>query len=440
MGDVIVLGGGLAGLACAVALGQSGHRVRVVEARAFPGGRASSYELPAENGGEIIDNCQHILLKCCVNLLDFYDRLGVRGKIAFHDRYYFLEPGGRVSTFHAGALPAPLHFSESFAALQFLNFGEKIQAARALLAIRRERKTRGDLDRITMRQWLAEKRQGARVIGRFWAPILVSAINEDLDRMAAAHGFQVFWLAFLAARDTYHMGIPSVPLGELYGLESWRSAPGVEFHFRTKALRLRTECGVVAGIETGAGLLRGDQYVCALPFERAGCLAPELELDLSAFEHSPITGIHLWFDRPVTVMPHAVLLDATVQWMFNKGEGRYLQLVVSASRSLERMGRAEIIELAVRELGRYLPVVQRATLVKAHVVKEVRATFSARPGLELARPETATRLANLHLAGDWTRSGWPATMEGAVRSGYKAAEAVCAALGERRTFLLPDIA
>ena len=125
----------------------------------------------------------------------------------------------------------------------------------------------------------------------------------------------------------------------------------------------------------------GDYYVCAVPFERIGAVAPELGVDVCAFEHSPITGIHLWFDRPVTDLPHATLLDRTMQWMFNKHEGRYVQLVVSASRSLTEMPRADVIALALKELAEFFPVAREANLEKAHVVKEVRATFSAKPGL-----------------------------------------------------------
>ena len=169
-------------------------------------------------------------------------------------------------------------------------------------------------------------------------------------------------------------------------------------------------------------------------------MAPELGLDFSQWEHSPITGIHLWFDRPVTDLPHGTLLDRTIQWFFNKAEGRYIQLVVSASRSLLTMDRAAVIELALRELEEFLAAVREAELVKAHVVKEVRATFSARPGLEAERHGAETNIANLFLAGDWTGTGWPATMEGAVRSGYRAAEAVTAASGHPRAFLLPDVA
>jgi glycine/D-amino acid oxidase-like deaminating enzyme len=199
--------------------------------------------------------------------------------------------------------------------------------------------------------------------------------------------------------------------------------------------QFQVEDGAVAGVKTNQGTLAADAYVSALPFERV----VGLDLDVTGFEHSPITGIHLWFDRPVTSLPHAVLLDRTIQWMFNKSEGKYIQLVVSASRRLTAMPRGEVIELALRELVEFLPAVSEAKLEKAHVVKEVRATFSAVPGLESARPVSVTPLSNLFLAGDWTRSGWPATMEGAVRSGYLAAEAVTAHFGKRENFLLPDI-
>jgi zeta-carotene desaturase len=200
------------------------------------------------------------------------------------------------------------------------------------------------------------------------------------------------------------------------------------------------EGGAVRGVMTGEREVRGDYYVCALPFERVNSVAPELGVDVREFEHSPITGIHLWFDRPVTDLPHATLLDRTMQWMFNKHEGRYVQLVVSASRSLSEMPRADVIALALKELAEFFPAVREAKLEKAHVVKEIRATFSAKPGLEAQRPGNRTIVGNLFLAGDWTKSGWPATMEGAVRSGYLAAEAVTAAAGAPQKFLKADIA
>jgi len=439
MAEVIVIGGGLAGLAAATALGGAGHSVKVLESRPFLGGRATSYEVGNGEEAEFIDNCQHILLRCCVNLLDFYRRLGVEQDIAFSREFTFIEPGGRRSVLRSGMLPPPAHFAESFLKLSFLNFSEKLAVARAMQSIAQD-SNRSDLDSISMLDWLKEKRQPVRVIERYWRQVLVSAINEELDRMAAAHGLQVFRLGFLARKDAYEMGVPAVPLGRLYGSEAWKRIGNVELRLRSPVSRIVIEDGAVRCVIAGEQEVRGDFYVCALPFERVNAVAPELGVDISAFEHSPITGIHLWFDRPVTDLPHATLLDRTIQWMFNKHEGRYVQLVVSASRSLTEMPRADVIALALRELAEFFPAAREATLEKAHVVKEIRATFSARPGLDALRPVNHTKLRNLFLAGDWTKSGWPATMEGAVRSGYLAAEAVTTAAGAPKVFIQPDIA
>lgn len=429
---ILIAGGGLAGLSAAAALGSAGYQVDLFEARPFLGGRATSYPVPAspEEEAETIDNCQHVLLRCCVNLLDFYERLGVRDRIEFHREFYFIEPGGRISVLRRGMLPAPLHFTGSFFGMHCLGVADRRSIARGLYALRRERTRRKDLDRISMLDWLLQKRQTPRAIDRFWRQVLVSAVNEDLDRMAARHGFQVFWLGFLARADAYEMGVPAVPLAELYSADAWTQIGNVRIHLRKPVERISSEGFVVAGQNQSA-----DAYICALPFERmeaVGLAAP-------AFEHSPITGIHLWFDREITTLPHATLLDRTMQWMFNKNAGRYLQLVVSASRDLTPLSRSEIIDIAIGDLRLFFPRVRDAQLLKAHVVKEVRATFSPAPGTEAMRPIAATAWPNVFLAGDWTRTGWPATMEGAVRSGYIAAEAVSKAYGEHKRFLLPDI-
>ncbi len=445
MRDVLILGGGVAGLSAAAALGEAGFDVEVLEMKPFAGGRATSYPAPGPDGEEadVIDNSQHILLRCCVNLLDFYRRLGVADLITFHREFYFIEPGGRISVLKEGLLPAPLHFAESFATLHFLGIQDKIGIGRALLALRNERKTRGDLDSITMLDWLREKRQTPRAIERFWRQILVSAINEELDRMSALHGFQVLWLGFLAAPDSYQMGVPDVPLGELYSAEAWRKMPNVDIHFRSAVTEIRVHGGSIEGVVAGDEWLAARHYVSALPYDRLarlGGVSPLLGVDFQEFEPVPITGIHLWFDRPVTELPHGTLLDRTIHWFYSKDGGRRLQVVVSASRALTPMSKGEIVDLAMKELAEFLPGVREATLVKAHVVKELRATFSARPGLEAVRPESATGIPNFTLAGDWTRSGWPSTMEGAARSGHKAAERAAAALGRPAKFLLPDIA
>ena len=440
---IAVLGAGLAGIAATAALGSAGFSVDLFESRPFPGGRATSWNVACAEGesSEVVDNCQHVLLRCCVNLLDLYRRLGVRDKIRFHREYFFIEPGGRTSILKRGILPPPAHFAGSFLGLKFLNLDDKIAIAIAMNAIQGEVRTRRDLEGITMLDWLLEKDQTANAIERYWRQVLVSAVNEELDRMAASHGLQVFWLGMLACADSYEMGLAAVPLRELYDEPSLMKTGDVRIHHRAPVTAIDLGADArIAAIEVAGQRFEADFFVSCLPVERLQPLLPSLPVDWKAFQHSPITGIHLWFDRPITDLPHATLLDRTIQWMFNKSEGRYVQLVVSASRSLTAMPRGEIIDLAVRELGEFFPAVRDAVLEKAHVIKEVRATFSALPGLESKRPTAVTPHSNFFLAGDWTRSGWPATMEGAVRSGYLAAEAVARAAGSPRHFLIPDVA
>ena len=433
MPSAIILGGGLSGLATAAALASANFEVQLFESRNFLGGRATSW--PVGEEAEVIDNCQHVLLRCCHNLLNFYERLGVRDNVRFYKEFFFIEPGGRCSTLRRGLLPAPLHFTESFLKLKFLSLAEKASIGRAMLAIRAERH-RTDLDTISMLDWLREKRQTPRAIERYWRQVLVSAINEELHRMAASHGFQVFWLSMLADNTSYEMGIPDVPLRDLYQQDSWSRLGRVRIHGRSAVTAVKRAGNCVSGVQVGAEEFSADYYISALSFERL----PALGIPAPVFEHSPITGIHLWFDRSITDLPHATLLDRTIQWMFNKSGGRYIQLVVSASRSLSEMPRADVIALALSELAEFIPAVKGATLERAQVIKEVRATFSAVPGLEVLRPVAVTTLQNFFLAGDWTRSGWPATMEGAVRSGYLAAEAVTQAAGSPARFLIPDAA
>ncbi len=432
MPKVLIAGGGLAGLSAAAALGGAGFEVDLFEARPFLGGRATSYPVPAspDEEAETIDNCQHILLRCCVNLLDFYERMGVRDRIKFYREFYFLEPGGRLSILKRGRFPAPFHFAGSFLRMHCLSRADKTGIAKALLAIRRERTRRKDLDRISMLDWLLQKRQTAHAIDRFWRQILVSAVNEDLEHMAATHGFQVFWLGFMSRADSYEMGVPSIPLSELYNVSAWKRLGNVRIHARCPVDRIEE-----GGFLVGGEVRTADHYICALPFERLESVG----LEAPKFEHSPITGVHLWFDREVTTLPHATLLDRTMQWMFNKDSGRYLQLVVSASRDLTNLSRNEIVEIAIGDLRLYFPRVKEARLVKSHVVKEQRATFSPAPETECLRPTPESGLPKAFLAGDWTRTGWPATMEGAVRSGYLAAEGVAQAAGKPTRFLVPDL-
>ena len=421
-----IIGGGLAGLSAAAALGSLGWRVDLHEAKPFLGGRATSFPLqPSDPDSERIDNCQHVLLRCCTNLLDFYRRCGVEDKIQFYDKLYFVRPGGAVDVLERGRLPHPFHLAGSFLRMGFLSWSDKLSLLRILRRLEPRASASGfPSDRINFRDWLLSHHATENSYNRFWRPVIVSALNEEPERASAAAAAQVFREGLLADRSSYEMGVPAVPLGELYSaaLEQ-RLGPDVNVHLRSTVNAIDPQN------------LEADFCIAAVPFERIDGLISGLDLRLEKFEHSPITGVHLWFDRPVTDLPHASLLDRTMQWMFAKSD-RYIQCVVSASRELLPLSREEIVDLARRDLAEFFPAAGEAKLERSHVIKEVRATYSIVPGLEADRPPATTKYANVFLAGDWTETGWPATMEGAVRSGYGAAEAAAKAAGQSAKFLV----
>jgi zeta-carotene desaturase len=450
---VAVVGGGLAGLAAACALSESGLQVTVFERRPYLGGRASSYQHPGT--GEVVDNCQHVLLGCCTNLIEFYQRLEVADKIRWYDRLTFLEPGGRASVIGASFLPAPLHTAMSFLRAPCLNLMDKLAIAGAMSALAPlAPKDTGE----SFLSWLRRHGQTDRAIERFWKTILVSALNEDVDRVSVPYAAQVVRESFLKSATAGRMGVPTVPLTELYGAaEGYLKARDGDVRLRTSVESFRAELDGV-NLLGPDGETKFDFAVLAVPFDVLARVLPQtttgdpLRQTLSRFESSPITGVHLWFDREITDLEHAVLLDRTIQWMFHKskllagrnghesGGASYLELVVSSSKTLVEKSRQEIVDLAVAELCEFFPQARSANLVKSTVIKEVHATYSPRPGVDNYRPRPETVWPRVFLAGDWTATGWPSTMEGAVRSGYLAAQCVARAAGiGKAAFLVPDL-
>ena len=458
---MIVIGGGLAGLSAGIALAEAGWRVRLFEQRPFLGGRATSYWLP---DGEHVDNCQHVTFGCCTNLEDFYRRAGVADKIKFYDRLVLQDPQGRRGSLHAGMLPAPLHLMGSFVTFAPLSVKDKLAIGRAMLAIFRStgelEELKSGAQNVSMLEWLKRKGQTERGIERFWRAVLVSALSEELDRIDARYGLQVFWKSVLATRKGYLMGVPSVELGALYELcRASIEGKGGEVNLRMPVRGLRFESNELKGLVFDGGREEAaDAVVLALPHSTLSELLPgEVKLanpelaQIGKIPDAPITGVHLWFDREVMSEPFLTLLETTTQWIFNKSllygakngsgkeKGQYLQLVISASHELLEKPRQEIVDLCLGEVRQALPRAGAANLLKATVIKEAAATFSPQPGVDRWRPTQQTSVKGMFLAGDWTATGWPATMEGAVRSGYLAAEAVLRQAGTPRRFLQPDL-
>ncbi|MBI1750597.1 MAG: FAD-dependent oxidoreductase [Acidobacteria bacterium] len=457
--SVIIIGGGLAGLSSAVALAEVGYRVRLFESRPHLGGRATSYWL---SDGSHVDNCQHVTLGCCTNLDDFYRRVGASEKIRWYSRLFFVDRRGRRGVIESSLLPPPLHLGPSFALFPSLTWEDKRAISRAMLAITRSGGCPADAAGLSMLEWLKKHGQTEGAITRFWQVVLVSALNEDLERTDARYGIEVFWKGFLSTRRGFEVGIPSVPLAELYdGCRDAITRRGGEVRTRAAIREIRVAGDVASSLRLDDGSeLAADFFISAIPQDALlEMLPPEVATREPAFSNlrhlktSPITGVHFWYDRVVMNEPFLTLLDRTTQWIFNKSrlfsehapggpsgeDGQYLQLVISASYGLVPLSRQEIINLCRRELLDVLPATRDARLVKATVIKEAHATFSPEPGCDRWRPTQRTPLKNFFLAGDWTATGWPATMEGAVRSGYLAAEALLAADARPQKLVLPDL-
>ena len=478
----LIVGGGLAGLAAAVALAQRGLQVTVLESRPRLGGRASSFVDKAS--ATQIDNCQHVSLGCCTNFQHFCRTVGLESLFRTESELSFIGPDNIVNRLAAGLLPAPFHCAASFGRLSYLSSRDRLRIA---LGLRRLAAVRGG-DSTAISDWLRDQRQTVAAIDRFWTPVLVSALSETLDRIDVASARKVFVDAFLANREGWRVQIPTVPLDVLYGerLLGWLGARGAAVRLQAGVDRVVVENGRAAGVLLRTGeTVTADHVIVAVPHWIVFDLLPDewrAHCDLMKIrelESAPISSVHLWFDRPILFaqsrrggpagvegggreLPHAVLIGRLSQWIFNRsllqapgpdqssGEpGRATsrsletsysyQVVISASREIAGNSQQETIAKVVEELSQIFPRCRCAALLHARLVTEHRAVFSTRPGTADCRPVQQSPLANLQLAGDWTRTGWPATMEGAVRSGYLAAENVLRQLGRAERVVQPDL-
>jgi squalene-associated FAD-dependent desaturase len=446
--DAIVVGGGVAGLSAAAALAGAGAKVTLLERRPYIGGRAYSYDHPAL--GEAIDS-QHVVLGCCTNILQLCEQAGMADAIRWYDELVFLEPGGRRSVMRSSRLPAPAHQALSFLRAPMLSVRDKVGIAGGLA-----RFLRGypEDDAESFAAWLKRTGQTERAIRHFWEPVVVGALNDGFERCSVKYAGKVFHESFLRSAEGGRLGIPAAPLSEFF-------APVARLAER-QGVAVRLKAGVDRIAQTADGRWQvdanGEEYladalVLATDFRQtykllSGLDARDSEAVLletaDPFVAAPITTVHLWYDRDVTQLDHAVLLDTRIQWVFAKSRirrwpverGCYLELVISASWAELEMSRDQILSSALQELETFFPAVREAKLIKSGVLKEARATFSVTPGLDRFRPTQTTAWPGLYLAGDWTATEWPSTMEGAVRSGRLAAGAVT---GDDRRFLAAEI-
>lgn len=442
---VVVVGAGVAGMAAAVALESAGVPVTLLEARRSLGGRAASHADP--HTGEQLDNCQHVLLGCCTNLLDFYRRIGCLDKIRFEPAIRFVDARGRsYSLSSTPGLPAPLNFALAGLKFNALTWRERTELARASLAMMRTgRLGRANLADVPFGKWLDDHGQSAGLVKNLYIPVLLGALNEDVRLASTTFALQVFQDALLANSAGWALGVSTVPLSDLYA-----ALPCRDIRFGARVSRLEVEGGRVTGVRLVTGeMLRAPTVVLATNHHTlAKWVPPEwIERDarfhhLDKIESVPILGVQLWFDRPVLPESHAALLDGPLQWLFRAdAEGRVIKGVISAARGWAERPRDEVLAEFARQITTTLPNASAAKLLRGHVVIEKRATFAAVPGVDRLRPTQAPPpggLPGLYLAGDYTLTGWPATMEGAVRAGYLAADAITAT-ATVKPFLVPDL-
>ncbi len=456
LGRVAIVGGGLAGMATAVALRRTDANLDITlfEAKRVTGGRAGSFTDAAS--GQPVDYCQHVAMGCCAHLIEMLTYCGLHDPFVRSSELWFHHPQHAPSRFAAARfLPAPLHLLPTLFRLRYLSTAQRLQISRATWALMRTPPE--SLRGVTAGRWLEMQGQSAETIRDYWEVVIASALGETTHHVSMAAARKVFVDGFLATRGASDVLVPRLPLAELFGrrLPEAIAAMGIRIRTGTAVQKVsRDPTTSQPMLETNDRIESYAQIVLAVPWrslskiiDRQLADAAKIDLDrLSAIPASPITGIHLWFDSPITDLPHAVLVGTRAQWLFRRAvkneniadhaanarslepEGHYYQVVISASHFVKgdqcELAGDELVNQVQAELRSIFPAAATAKLLRSRVVTDPHSVFSLRPEVDAVRPTASTALPWLHLAGDWIQTRWPATMEGAVISGHLAAASV----------------
>ena len=442
----MVIGGGLAGLATACSLADRGVPVTLLEKRPYLGGRAFSF--PDAETGRHIDNGQHIYLGCCTAYTGFLKRLGVFDRTILQPRMRAVivdRDGARGELNAAPLLPSPLHLLPSFLTYSHLGLREKLRAAAAMLSIMRtdRSKHRDALEAESFGDWLERHKQSDRAITALWDLLTLPVFNDTVDAVSAYMGLMFFQDGMLAGRHSADIGFSRVGLTELVGDAARRYIEdrGGQVLTGQNVTGVEMQDGAVTGVTAGGEFKAADAVVTTVPWDALPrLLPPDIASDAyfaapAGLEWAPIINVHVWYDRPIIDEPFLAVLDSPLQWVFNRthiqgssGPGQHLCISVSGAWEFASMGRDALREVFLNEMARVFPAAAEATVDRFLVVRQVNATFRCTPGAQSLRPTQGTPIAGLNLAGDWTQTGWPATMESAVRSGLLAAEEAAAGL------------
>jgi len=445
MKEVLIIGGGFAGLAAAVALAKADRRVRLLEQKPHLGGRARSFVDPVT--GTVVDNGQHLLMGCYHSTLQFLKEIGTLDRIKLQPnlKIQFLEPPGKLTSLDCPNLPSPWHVLGGVLRSDSFTLKEKLQILRVGRMLRGARGSSDGLARLTVEDWLTQMGQSERVKRGFWDLISIAALNEDPRRAAASIFERVLRLALFTSPKDSCLGIPRVGLSDCYvdAARDYITSHGGQIEFSRTVENLVIAEGICRGVGLADGSVReADAVISAVPWIEFTKILPGDLLrsepyftNILSLRPAPIISINLWFERPITGMDFVGLRGTTVQWLFNRSKvssaaENCVSLVLSGAHTHIDHSKEDLLALALRDLSELFPAVHGVKMTRSLVIKERFATFSPSVGIGALRPPTRSPIRGLYLAGDWTATGLPATIEGAVRSGNSAAVEALIAAGD----------
>ena len=442
---VVVVGGGLAGASAALYAADAGARVTLLERRTRLGGLTWSFK----RRGLWFDNGQHVFLRCCTAYLAFLRRIGAQDQVAIQPRLDVpvVAPGGRRASIRRSGLPAPLHMIGSVLGFAHLNIADRLRLVRAAEALRHVDPADPALDAITFAAWLAEHGQRPAAIERFWNLVTLPTLNVPADEASMALAAMVFRTGLLDTADGGDIGWSRVPLAELHGanIEMALDQAGVEREFDVRVDAVRRGPDSSLTVSAGERTWSAPAVVVATSHQTAADILPPGTLGpVEGLGLSPILNVHLVLDRKVTDLGMAACIDSPLQFLFDRTEasglksGQYLAVSISAADAYVARRPAELVSSFHAALGEVFPLARGSELVDGTVSREPGATFRGIPGTAALRPAASTSIPGLAVAGAWCDTGWPATMEGAVRSGTAAAQSALGLQGSRSPIGAPD--